>query len=270
MKTREQLDREDRRQLGRVGSLTSREKRRKEDDIQQGRRKKLKYGLLGADWGEETTTSTWREPPNTTSTPIPREQDLDHSTRELEDQPHLVMAPLPQREPRNRQRKQGSIASFLEQKTPPPTIQDLENGGGERVDMEKACVDVPLTEHERSIKGVDINIVPTNHTPDPECNFKRGKCLTHNLKGIQKKIKERKWVKKKNGIFGYSTINSIMYTCMARKEALVEPKISTNPDQSLISADLGIKRNILNITSLSLSENKQDKSESLQRESFGD
>ena len=54
--TREQLDRDKRRKLGKLGSLRKQEKRQKEDDNIRERRKKLKYEVLGANSGEETLT----------------------------------------------------------------------------------------------------------------------------------------------------------------------------------------------------------------------
>ena len=83
-------------------------------------------------------------------------------------------------------------------------------------------------------------------------------------------IKKRKLIEQKNGIFGYRTICSVMYTCLAKKEAQEEPIISTDPDQSFISEDLGNIENVINFTPLSESESKKDESESLLRDSFGD
>ena len=45
-----------------------------------------------------------------------------------------------------------------------------------------------------------------------QCEFRRGKCLVHNIKGDKMSRKIKKWGKKRYG-YGWLTVTAIEYTC---------------------------------------------------------
>ena len=47
---------------------------------------------------------------------------------------------------------------------------------------------------------------------DKPCEFKRGVCKEHNMKGNRVVVKSQKWAKKKTG-FGWVTSSKVTYTC---------------------------------------------------------
>ena len=65
-----------------------------------------------------------------------------------------------------------------------------------------------------------------------ECVFKRGKCSTHNLKGIKNVISTKKWMKKKFG-FGWVTSKRTEYTCPGGDSLPEQPK--TDPTDVVLS-----------------------------------
>ena len=216
--TREQMDRDKRRKLGKVGSMRKQEKRQKEDDHKRGR-KKLKYEVIGANWGEETLSIVEEKSINTTPAPTPRWEDHKLQPREQENTSHLVVPPLPQREQKRRRMRQGSIVSYLrEEETPstetapddtlgagtvaregvveqeticstntaPPEEPELREGV---VEQETVCSTHTAPPGEPELRIVDV---PPNPTTEQECSFKRGKCQIHNVKGTKNVLKKQK------------------------------------------------------------------------------
>ena len=69
---------------------------------------------------------------------------------------------------------------------------------------------------------------------DENCEFRRGVCLTHDIKGEKVTINEKKWGKKSTG-FGWIYRKKVKYICRAEKFTLTVPDISTS-DVSEISS----------------------------------
>ena len=61
----------------------------------------------------------------------------------------------------------------------------------------------------------------------PECKFRRGKCITHDIKGEKKTISIKKWGKVKTG-YGWIYSKKVTWLCRMRKLEPAEPEISTN------------------------------------------
>ena len=53
------------------------------------------------------------------------------------------------------------------------------------------------------------------HGDEPQCEFRRGVCLTHKLKGNKKTLSIKKWKKKKYG-YGWVTVKETQYSCSYR------------------------------------------------------
>ena len=67
--------------------------------------------------------------------------------------------------------------------------------------------------HSMSGEGVVDDSMRGGTSEDQLCLFYRGRCMIHKLKGEKIVTKVKKWVQKKNGLFGYSTTRIVTYHC---------------------------------------------------------
>ena len=97
----------------------------------------------------------------------------------------------------------GTVTSPIPPPNPPPpnraTAEDMKDG--------------PLDEILPSVKTVN----------NDECNFKRGVCQLHNVKGVQNVISTKKWGKIKNGLNGWLHSKNVKWTC---KRQMIVPEVS--------------------------------------------
>ena len=68
-------------------------------------------------------------------------------------------------------------------------------------------------------------MIDANDTEAPECNIRRGKCLTHNIKGEKKNTSTTKWGKVKTG-YGWIYSKKVTWLCRMRSLEPVEPEIT--------------------------------------------
>ena len=76
-----------------------------------------------------------------------------------------------------------------------------DRGGG---DADTSEVDMRMDDDTVGGRLLDTNQI---------CQFTRGKCTIHKLKGDKIVTKRKKWVLKKNGLYGYSTTRVVTYRC---------------------------------------------------------
>ena len=62
---------------------------------------------------------------------------------------------------------------------------------------------------------------------DENCEFRRGVCINHDVKGEKVTINEKKWGKKSTG-FGWIYRKKVKFICRAEKFTLTAPEISTS------------------------------------------
>ena len=83
------------------------------------------------------------------------------------------------------------------------TIMNDEIPEGDDEMGEQACV------VDRDKKNDDNDIVGGG----PECQFKRGRCIEHKIKGDKIVTSKKRWTQKKGGVWGWSTTRIVSYTC---------------------------------------------------------
>ena len=94
--------------------------------------------------------------------------------------------------------------------------------------------------------------------PSGKCEFKKGICTTHRVKGEKKIITSKKWCKKKDGLAGWSTSRKVEWLCKQNpdrtpvapsKASELHQKSSAAPDLetgSICESSQGITRNFVN------------------------
>ena len=90
-----------------------------------------------------------------------------------------------------------------------------ENMGYLDIDCEAAEMNVTTMKDDSQIVGRCMNDdINTNGGDDAvkSCEFKRGFCVSHKLKGDKRTVTSKKWAKKKFG-YGWVTSKQVVYTC---------------------------------------------------------
>ena len=224
-----------------LGPTSSPTKRNYDIGEEQGapnkRRRKLKYGVMGLDWGEEGEKEA-------------EIRDLNNTCGEL--LPTPGSCPVPEKE-----LIQSSITNYLDRTIPAesadsPTLDDpvaraettqVEESAdsptlddpaarGETTRVEESA-DSPTLENPAArgeTTQIDEGDIDTIKASKPEgiqktvteCNFKRGgMCVTHNVKGSKIPGSRKAWAKRKDGTFGWIYKKTIKYVCSLAEKGSV-------------------------------------------------
>ena len=82
---------------------------------------------------------------------------------------------------------------------------------------------------------ISMNEVEGGGSVEQPCEFKRGICKTHNIKGNKTVVKSKKWAAKKTG-FGWVTSSKVTYTCNLARAMSSNP--STTEDSTQLKSSL--------------------------------
>ena len=93
-----------------------------------------------------------------------------------------------------------------------------------------------------------------------ECQFRRGTCLNHNIKGRKMTKTSSHWAKKKNGEFGWSYRKKVYYKCEYRPATILSPiSISDiSPTCGRAQGDMNSDSDFVQISGSSLEECKSE------------
>ena len=196
---REQQRRKFSKSLGRSKmSSQSKHPREETSENKESNNKRRKYELVEPGWGAklDVTLNKKREPKSTSQDnpkrPLPPHYPQDSQSPELLSTQDNSGSPVTSQLP----------PSYHPPNPPPPiraTAEDMKDG--------------PLDEILPSVKTVN----------NDECNFKRGVCQLHNVKGVKNVISSKKWGKLKNGLNGWLHSKKVKWTC---KRQMIVPEAS--------------------------------------------
>ena len=184
-----------------------------------------KYSLLGENWGAPQGDVRVRQKGEGAIEGSRGAEPREEGGRE--DEQMLLVPPAPHREqaevgvttPSEKVKARGAVtqknlalimtksqSDYVEKGQLDQTMGD----GGNKTDNCGNSGEMGVVRTNIESMGGDMS-----HGDEPQCEFRRGVCLTHKLKGNKKTLSIKKWKKKKYG-YGWVTVKETQYSCSYR------------------------------------------------------
>ena len=105
------------------------------------------------------------------------------------------------------------------------TVDDSSGRGGDPDTLSE--LDIQDSQERNTSQGnnntpeppIDKNLNNSREADKKDCSFKRGICTIDGIKGNKKTISRKVWIKKKSGLYGWSTTRVVNYECVHNEKA---------------------------------------------------